>query len=41
MINLPDPGPYDPHLELFKLRLALAVVGGALLCFVVAAVVTW
>lgn len=39
MIHLPDPGPYDPRLEEFKLRialLALAVVVATALILVVA-----
>lgn len=31
MIQLPDPDPYDPRLETFKLRLGMGVVLGFLL----------
>jgi hypothetical protein len=41
MIEFPDPMPYDPRLEEFKVRVAMAVVAGALLFFAIAVVVTW
>lgn len=41
MIEFPDPVPYDPRLEAFKIRLGMAVILGFLLFAFAAVTVTW